>query len=242
MKFFLPLLAALLCFVSAGVAQSADLSAFKGFNQTVKLNSKIESSDVFSAVEHWFNANPALFTSKNAEPAFEAKAKNKADVEDAYANRTPLRSLDPASNKLIGQGLIKYYGGKGASIQLMYLKYDITVEIKTGEAAFRISNLRYYHFDAKNYTDAGIFAYGGGKPCEHTGTMEYLVDCQTSPTEFQALADFFQQTVKAQGKAFGEELKAKKMLPAPATKPVVKPVAKKTTKAKPTVQKAVVKQ
>lgn len=188
-----------------------------GYQQTIKLNTS-KTTDVYTAVEKWFNNNAGIFTVKNAEPTVEAKEKNKNDVDAAYGNSRPLQSLDPNANRLIGQGLIKYFGGTRTSIRLMYIKYDIVVEIKAGQLSFKATNLRYYHFDPKNYTDANVFSFTGGKPCDNTGTMDYLIGCQSNPDEFMALGAFFQQTAGKQFKALKTELTNKKYVSAPAPK------------------------
>jgi hypothetical protein len=188
-----------------------------GYQQTIKL-STTKTTDVYTAVEKWFNTNTGIFTVKNAEPTVEPKEKNKNDVDAAYGNSRPLQSLDPNANRLIGQGLIKYFGGTRTSIRLMYVKYDIVVEIKAGQLSFKATNLRYYHFDPKSYTDANVFSFTGGKPCDNTGTMDYLVGCQSNPDEFKALGAFFQQTAGKQFKALKTELTNKKYVSAPAPK------------------------
>lgn len=188
-----------------------------GYQQTIKL-STTKTTDVYAAVEKWFNNNTGIFTVKNAEPTVEAKEKNKNDVDAAYGNSRPLQSLDPSANRLIGQGLIKYFGGTRTSIRLMYVKYDIVVEVKAGQLSFKATNLRYYHFDPKSYTDANVFSFTGGKPCDNTGTMDYLVGCQSNPDEFKALGVFFQQTAGKQFKALKTELANKKYVSAPAPK------------------------
>ena len=65
-----------------------------GYQQTIKL-STTKTTDVYTAVEKWFNNNTGIFTVKNTEPTVEAKEKNKNDVEAAYGNSRPLQSLDP---------------------------------------------------------------------------------------------------------------------------------------------------
>lgn len=212
-------LLAVLCLFTTGIyAQTTGNNlGLGGYQQTIKL-STTKTADVYAAAEKWFTNNTGIFTIKNTEPTVEAKEKNKNDVDAAYGNSRPLQSLDPNANRLIGQGLIKYFGGTRTSIRLMYVKYDIVVEIKAGQLSFKATNLRYYHFDPKSYTDANVFSFTGGKPCDNTGTMDYLVGCQTNPDEFKALGVFFQQTAGKQFKALKAELTNKKYVSAPAPK------------------------
>lgn len=206
------------------------------YQKAIKLNSKVKPADVYSAAENWFSSYGALFTAKNAEAPEPSKLKNKQAVEDAYDNHHPLQTLDPAAYRVLGQGIVKYFGGTKTSIRMLYIKYDISIQASAGQAMFKVNNVRYFHFDPKNYTEAGIFSFKGGQPCDYTGTMEYLKGCQVSETEFTALALFFNKTVTNLQSAFTKELGNKKMLAttsatASAKKPVKKSAASTSSKA-----------
>lgn len=227
----------LILYVSATAQQKTTASPLSGYQQTIKLNSTAKIADVFSTAENWIYTHPTLFTAKNAEPTVEAKQKNKQEVDEAYGNSRPLQSIDPAANRLTGQGLIKYFGGTRTCIRMLYLKYDITIEVRQGLATFKLSNLRYYHFDPKTYKEANVFSFNGGIPCDNTGTIEYLRGCNVAPEEMTALGNFFKQTADGLYAAFKKDLGNKKMLPTTAagkTATAKKPV-------KPTVMKAGVK-
>jgi hypothetical protein len=110
------------------------------YKQVIKVNSKIKPADIYTAAQNWFSGNTNLFTAKNAETPATGIAKNKQEVEDAYDNKRPLQSLDPSANRVLGQGLIKYFGGTTTSIQLLYIKYDITIEAKAGQVTNELRN------------------------------------------------------------------------------------------------------
>ncbi|HLP49395.1 MAG TPA: hypothetical protein VK154_00780 [Chitinophagales bacterium] len=233
------LLLFLILSVTSTAQQKTAASPLSGYQQTIKLNSTAKIADVFSTAENWIYTHPTLFTTKNAEPTVEAKQKNKQEVDDAYGNSRPLQSIDPVANRLTGLGLIKYFGGTRTCIRMLYLKYDITIEVKQGLATFKLSNLRYFHFDPKTYKEANVFSFNGGTPCDNTGTIEYLKSCQVAPEEMNALGNFFRQTADGLYNAFKKELGNKKMLPAPTAKPAT--AKKPAAKTKPTVMKAGVK-
>jgi hypothetical protein len=210
----------LVCNSSFAQQQTSAKTIVTDYQKTTKLNAGIKPQAVYSLTENWFNANPAMFTTKNAEAPETSKTKNKKEVEEAYDNKRPLQSLDPAVNRVLGQGLVKYFGGTKTSIRLLYIKYDITIQATAGQVVFKVSNVRYFHFDPKSYTEAGIYSFNGGKPCDYTGTMEYLKGCQVSSAEFTALTAFFNKTVTDLNASYIKALKEKKMAnPGTATKP-----------------------
>lgn len=188
------------------------------YKQTIKLGAKVKPEDVYSLAETWVNANSGLFTAVNTPAPTDVKQKSKDAVEKQFDNSHAMQMLDPSVLRIQALGLIKYFGGTTTSLRMLYIKYDIAIQAKAGEATFSISNVRYFHFDAKSYADAGIFSFDGGVPCEHSGNLSDLYTCQKSTEEFNQLTAYFNKTVKAQADAFAKELKDKKMLyVAPAT-------------------------
>lgn len=225
--FMKPLLL-LLCLVSLHgvITHAAEPAIPTGYRQVVKLSATSKQEDVYQLAEEWFKTAPGKFTQKNAEPPVEEggkKAKNKAVLDNEFNNSHPLQVLDPSVYKVSGLGMVKYYGGTTTSIRLLYIKYDITILAEARQTVFEVSNVRYFHFDAKNFQEAGIFAFEGGKPCDHSGTMQYLNDCQQAKEEYTKVAQFFNQQLTGLFTDFKNTLQAKKLL-------YVAPVTKNTTK------------
>ncbi len=225
----------LLCLLSTCFATTfaAEPAIPTGYRQVVKLSTTAKQEDVYQLAEEWFKNAPAKFTQKNAEPEVEEggkKAKNKAVLDKEFDNSKPLQVLDPSVYKVSGLGMVKYYGGTTTSIRLLYIKYDITILAEAGQTIFEVSNVRYFHFDSKTFQEAGIYAFEGGKPCDHSGTMQYLNDCQQVKEEYTQVAQYFNQQLTSLFTDFKNTLKAKKLLyVAPAT---TKSNTKKTTTKK----------
>ncbi|MBS1623866.1 MAG: hypothetical protein JST83_07595 [Bacteroidetes bacterium] len=161
------------------------------YRQSIKLIPKVKMEDVYAAATAWF-ADSAHFTHYNAIAPLDTMQlkkpnKRKRAAEEQYANTRPLQMQDPAADKMQGLGVIRYYSS-GGSIKLLYLKYDITVEVTSTAAILTVSNIRYYHFDAGSYKQAPIYNFSGGKPFEEVGTLESLIDCQHFNDEFKKLA------------------------------------------------------
>jgi hypothetical protein len=217
-KNLLPLIIALsIAFAATGQCKfPCDPDSRKvNYTQSYKLNPKAKTDDVYSLAQTWFNV-PAKFTQKNADPPADSlktkKNKNQLEVDRQFDNSRPLQLLNPEVNKMVGLGLLKYYGGTGTSIKLLYLKYDIYVEIKAGQAMVSVSNIRYFHFAPKNYTATGLYSFAGGKPCDNEGTIESLIDCENFHDEFNGLVVYFNKEVNNLFADFKTLLKQKKAL------------------------------
>lgn len=203
-----------------------------------KLSSKANTDDVYTLAQQWFNQT-GKFSQKNADPPIDTvkakKNKNKIEVDKEFANTTPLQMLNPAAGKVVGSGVLKYYGGIGNSIKLLYIKYDIYVEIKTGLAIVSATNLRYYHFSPRNYTTTGLYSLQGGRPCDAEGTINDLVNCENFHDEFKNLATCYNKEVNNLFTDFKSLLSQKKVLYDPKAATASKgskPAAKKPVKKK----------
>lgn len=161
------------------------------YRQAIKLAPGAKTENVYAAATDWF-ADSARFTHYNAVAPLDTMQvkkpnKRKRATEEQYANTRPLQMQDPAADKMQGLGIIRYYSS-GGSIKMLYLKYDISVEVTKATAVLTVSNIRYYHFDATSYKPAPIYNFSGGKPCEEVGTLESLISCQNFHDEFKKLA------------------------------------------------------
>ena len=161
------------------------------YRQSVRLMPKVNSADVYAAATAWF-ADSSKFTHYNAIAPLDTMKlkkpnKKKRATEEQYGNPRPLQMQDPAADKLQGLGVIRYYSS-GGSIKLLYLKYDIGIEVTATAAILTVSNIRYYHFDAMSYKTAPIYNFSGGRPCDEVGTLESLISCQNFHEEFKKLA------------------------------------------------------
>jgi hypothetical protein len=209
------------------------------FSQKIKLNSKIKTEDVYASALKWFG-NPATFTKKNADPPIDTlkakKNKRKAEAESQFDNPRPLQMQDPAGSKLVGMGISRYYGGMGTSIKLLYLKYDIYVEIKEGIATISALNIHYFHYNSQTYAQTGLYNFSGGKPCEEVGKIEALIGCENFHDEFKALGIYFNKETTVLFADFKNLMAQKKFLYDPKTasaapKTTGKSTAKSATKA-----------
>ena len=231
------LYAILLWFCDFGFAQTKfpydSLSHQVFYKQTFKLGTKVKTDDVFAVAQTWFN-DPTRFTQKNTEPPADSiklkKNKNKAAVDKEFNNSKPLQMLDPAAHKLNAMGLVEYYGGFTTSIKLLYIKYDINLEIKSGICTLSISNLGFF-ICKKLCTNRLVHNFSGGKPCDGTGRIEGLMECEKFHDEFKGLAVYFNKEMAGLFADFKTVLK-KKMFLYDAKAASASPGAKTTARKK----------
>lgn len=212
------------------------------YRQSIKLLPGTKTADVYAAATVWFG-DSARFTHYNVVAPLDTMKlkkpnKKKLAAEEQYGNPRPLQMQDPAADKMQGLGIIRYYSS-GGSIRLLYLKYDIAVEVKPAAAVLTVSNIRYYHFDAGSYKPVSIYNFSGGKPCEDVGTIESLMACQHFDEEFKKLAIYCNREIYGHMADLRTTLVKKKLVgdgrppvvttakPAPKPKAVTKAPVKK---------------
>lgn len=209
------------------------------YKTSIKLDPNLDPYDVYQVAEGWFKENPDQFTQKNADPPLDAekakKNKNKMDVDESFDNKQPIKGLDPNGYKVVGGGLLKYYGGNVSSFRLLYIKYDIYLAVEHNALTASVSNLRYYHFNQATFSKLGIYSFQGGTPCDPMGFIESLIECQHSPEEFNQISQYFGQEVDklfASLNATVEKHKMQYVAPLPAPVIVEAPAPVKNTPAK----------
>jgi len=185
------------------------------YTRSFKLDAKVKKADVYAAALAWFG-DPAGFTRKNADPPADTanakKNKRKAEAEAQFDNPRPLQMQDPISGKALGMGIIRYYGSMNNAIKLLYVKYDIMVEIKAGEATISVSNIHYFHYHPASYKQVPLYSFSGGRPCDEVGAIEALIGCQNFRDEFTNLTAYCNNVIYGQVDDFRKLLKQKKYL------------------------------
>ncbi|HWB62212.1 MAG TPA: hypothetical protein VG603_01790 [Chitinophagales bacterium] len=161
------------------------------FSQTFKLSGNISADQAYELVQQWFTQNPAKFTSHNNDAAsVESGSKGRGEVEEAFSNPRPLQSLDPESKRVAGRGVIKYAGGLGSSIGLMYLEYYIVVEVKGNILTATISQIKYHHYNRRTLVPQPIYGWQGGKPYDSADRYSALTEDGADNRDISSLSDF----------------------------------------------------
>lgn len=158
---------------------------------------KLSKESLYQTLQNWFEAHPELFTRGSVEATSgESKPKMKAEVEKVFANKMPLQSLDPESERLAGKVIVKYTGYEGACIHTMYLQYYLVMMVSEKGVTAEISDIRYNHFNNRTYQPQRFLHFSDFSSCEAISFIEYLNECQQCPEEYNRFCQFFNQDVE----------------------------------------------
>ncbi len=158
------------------------------YHHYFKLNDNFKQDQVFSLIQDWFNAGASNLTAQTGEGP-NVNCKNKVAVEEAFNNAHPLQSLDPASGRISGKGLIKYYGGVNSNISLLYMEYYIVLEVKDNVVSATISKMKYHHFNQRTYAARPIFGWQGGRPFDPADKLENLINSPNETREIDEVGE-----------------------------------------------------
>lgn len=210
--FTLSILFSLLALISqAGAGLPIDaVSGEVVFKQSFKLHANYTDDDVYTLVQNWF-ANPGKFTCQNGE-CTSVPGKNKTTVEEQYKNAQPLQSLDPASGRMTGKGLIKYFGAPNSNISLLYMEYYVVVEVKNHQLTATISKIKYHHYNQQTYMVKPIYKWQGGKPLDSADKFENLLNNSGNDKDIQELAAFVNKNMEQLFTDLQSFLKTQKVL------------------------------
>jgi hypothetical protein len=171
------------------------------FKSVIHLRKDISNETAFSLAEDWFNNNKKQFSRFNHASVIENEkplvSKARQEVETVFENKTPLQSIDPASNRLSGKVIVHYQGNSGGSIQHLYVQYSLILQIENQELRVTASELTYNHFNRNTFREQRFLNFSNSNACDAVNYMEYLVDCENRHEEFATFYNFLNQDVKS---------------------------------------------
>jgi len=166
------------------------------FKQTFTLNQNLSEDEVFETVQNWFANSTAKFTRQNADMQNVGNARNKQQVDASFSNARPLQSMDPSAKRFAAKGLIKYNGGAGSNINVLYLEYYMIIDINGNEVTATISNIKYHHFNSHTFNAQPIYSWAGGKPCDSCDKLESLLENDAYATDVTKLSNFLNTDIR----------------------------------------------
>ncbi len=162
--------------------------------QSFKLQSNFTDEDAYAVVQDWFNTGAEKFTCQNeADP--NCGGKNKTYVEEQFNNTRPLQSLDPASGRMSGKGLIKYFGNSSSSIGALYMEYYIVAEVRDHQLTVTVSKMKYHHFNQRTFASKPIYGWQGGKPLDAADKLETLLSSSDGNRDLMDVTAFVNKNV-----------------------------------------------
>ena len=180
----------------AGNKFPVDASGEVVYKHSFNLQAGIKDDDAYGIVQDWFNSAAAKFTCQNTEgPA--GNCKNRALVEDAFKNHQPLQSLDPSSGRMVGRGLIKYYGAATSSVGVLYMEYYVVLEISGHQLTATVSKMKYHHFNQRTYAPKPIYGWQGGKPLDDADKLGTLMSNANENRDLAEVGAFVNKNMDA---------------------------------------------
>jgi hypothetical protein len=180
----------------AGAKVPVDGSGEIVYKHTFKLQSNLSDEDAYAIIQDWFGTGSGKFTCQNdAGPG--GGGKTRALVEDAFNNAQPLQTLDPASGRMTGKGLIKYFGNAASSIGALYMEYYIVLEVNGHQLTATVSRMKYHHFNQRTFASKPIYGWQGGKPLDSADKLGNLINSADENRDVMDVANFVNKNVAA---------------------------------------------
>lgn len=165
------------------------------YTNIVKVDSTINSSDIYNAFKEWFSSDISTFYITSSEKSTNTtdailggKKYNMSTFDLQYKNVTPLKMSDPETKKLIGQAVIKYFGSSLGCTRLIYLTFDIKVQSKDGKYKYEITNFSYTHYNPYSGQKMTFGTLSDNGNCKSSGDIEDLIQCNNCSN---SLIDFY---------------------------------------------------
>lgn len=194
------LIAAIVCILSVSKSSAAMTAARNPLTgETVysfhfNLNRGTSDKEAYEMAQKWFTENPAEFNAANGTHMISRKAVAKIALDDTYKNSSPFISAYPGTNWVAGHNVVKYTGGELSAISIMYIEFDMVVQIEDAQVTATLSHVTYHHYNPFNYAPAGI-ANAAGKAFQPTGKFENLAAVANSNPDIKDASDFLNQHV-----------------------------------------------
>lgn len=180
----------------AGTKVPVDASGEVVYRHTFKLQSNLSDDDAYAMIQDWFSTGAGKFTCQN-DAAPGGGGKNRTSVEEAFNNAQPLQTLDPASGRMTGKGLIKYFGNASSSIGALYMEYYIVLEVNGHQLTATVSKMNYHHFNQRTFASKPIYGWQGGKPFDSADKLGTLVSNAEENRDILDVAEFVNKNVTA---------------------------------------------
>jgi hypothetical protein len=172
------------------------------FKEIIQLDTNIKADKIIAIAQDWFVSNPSNFNRTNkssisaGEVIFGMPRANSNNVDILFKNDQPLKLTDTIRKKLLGKGVLKFWGNTAGHLRLAYFEYDIEILAKKGKLKIEISNFNYTHYNQVNMQQVQIWGWKDKGPCSSKNTLEELMKCEYCEEEQQKLYKFLNEDMK----------------------------------------------
>ena len=189
---------------------------------TIETDKSDKQDALYALTQDWFHDHVEQFTRTNTNDTTplltdKKKIENRDAVLNEFKNDFPLQSIDPASNRMTGKVITKYTGKNFGCIRLMYMEYFLVMEVQNHRINISINDIRYNHFNPKNFQPVRIYSYNVTSSCDYVNTLEYLKDCENCHEEFNGFYSYLNYDINELVVDLSNYIKANQSLPLKAS-------------------------
>lgn len=155
------------------------------FSQVVQLDTALKSNVILAAAKEWFSTEVKLFNRSNSDKNFKrgdvlagTERGNSTQLDQLHKVTQPLRLFEPADNKVIGGGVLKYSGSSMGCLRIMYLSYGVRIIAKDGRYKIEVSNFNYDHYNQMSMKSSQLYGMKDEGPCSSKNEIEELLKCE----------------------------------------------------------------
>ena len=174
------------------------------YSKIIVLDSSYNSTIIYNTLKEWFSTDISKFYRTSSEKGSAAndgfwgtKKANMATVDLSFKNDQPLKLDDPANKKLIGRIVCKYFGSSYGCVRLIYLTFDIKVQVKDGKYKYEMTNFAYTHYNPYQANKIGFNVMNDKGPCKSTGPIEELLQCDNCKDGLEKFYRYIDNEVKS---------------------------------------------
>ncbi len=162
------------------------------FTDVIKTDSSLTANDLFEIINEWAISNTKELKRANSEKAsalFDGLTGSTNSpltaIDLLYFNdKNPIKLANKDKKKFIINVVYKYYdGGTFSQIGIMYVEYNLIIQIKNGRYKYNISNFRYTNYMNRGMYEGKEYQMQGFKnegPCKSKGFLEETFDCNVN--------------------------------------------------------------
>ncbi|MDR0692422.1 MAG: DUF4468 domain-containing protein [Prevotellaceae bacterium] len=161
------------------------------FSGVVQTKNSLTADNIFDNAKEWLSTKSANFNRSNSEKNMQGtnvwlgtKKSNFENIDALFKNDEPLKLSDKEEKKIIGKIVNKYTGGTTGCIRVIYLEYDLIMEIRDGRYRYKIINFTYTHYNQAQGKQSQIYGWKDEGNCKSKGALTGLLSCEHCGKEF----------------------------------------------------------
>jgi hypothetical protein len=172
------------------------------FSGVVQTKNDLSADKIYDNAKEWLSTKSANFNRSNSEKNNQGaavllgvKKSNFENVDALFKNDNPLKLSDKEEKKIVGKIVNKYTGGNTGCVRVIYLEYDLIIEIKDGRYRYKFANFIYTHYNQVKAQQAQIYGWKDEGNCKSKGALTGLLSCEHCEKELNKFYSYINSDV-----------------------------------------------